>query len=257
MPTRPRIDLAGYHHVINRGVNRCNVFNHPYDKEAFLGIINKTALMHKVILHDYCLMDNHYHLLIETQTENLSAFMRIVNANYAQYFNKKYHRSGHLWQDRYSSKYITSEGYLYTLIRYIEYNPIEAGISVNIGEYPFTLGALIFNYRDIIPCSKDSILFRDYNLESLKEFLNISMTQKDIEYLKAKQKQKIKRTDDGIKLAKLKKLEEHFLDIENNQDRDLAIMNAYLDGHTQVSIAKLLKLSTSLVSKIIKSEHKA
>ena len=106
MPTRLRVDLAGYHHVINRGVNRSDVFNHPDDKEMFLQIINKAATIHKVTLHDYCLMDNHYHLLIETQKENISTFMRLINANYAKYFNKKYQRSGHLWQDRYKSRYI-------------------------------------------------------------------------------------------------------------------------------------------------------
>ena len=105
MPTRPRIDLAGYHHIINRGVNRCDVFNTSTDKEMFLKIFNKTAQIHHVTLHDYCLMDNHYHLLIETQKENLATFMRIVNANYAQYFNKRYQRSGHLWQDRYKSRF--------------------------------------------------------------------------------------------------------------------------------------------------------
>jgi len=88
MPTRLRVDLAGYHHVINRGVNHCDIFNSDDDKEMFLQIINKSATLHKVTLHDYCLMDNHYHLLIETQKENLSTFMRIVNANYAKYFNK-------------------------------------------------------------------------------------------------------------------------------------------------------------------------
>ena len=136
MPTRLRVDLAGYHHIINRGVNRCNVFNHYSDKDMFLQIVNKAAIIEKVILHDYVLMDNHYHLLIETTKENLSIFMRVVNSNYAKYFNKKYSRSGHLFQDRYKSKYITSENYLYVLIRYIENNPIEAGLCRNIGEYP-------------------------------------------------------------------------------------------------------------------------
>ncbi|TLP41281.1 hypothetical protein FDK22_01685 [Arcobacter arenosus] len=70
-----------YHHVINRGVNRCDVFNHVNDKDMFLQIINKTAKIHKVILHTYALMDNHYHLLIETQNENLSTFMRIINGD--------------------------------------------------------------------------------------------------------------------------------------------------------------------------------
>ena len=148
MPTRLRVDLAGYHHVINRGVNRCVVFDEVNDKDIFLQIINKTANIHKVILHDYCIMDNHYHLLIETQKENISSFMRIVNANYAQYYNKKYKRSGHLWQSRYKSRYITSEEYLYALVKYIEYNPIEANISKKVGEYTFTLAYLIFNEKE-------------------------------------------------------------------------------------------------------------
>lgn len=62
IPTKPRIDLVGYHHVINRGVNRCNIFNYTNDKNMFLQIINKTALIEKVILHDY--------ILIETKKEN-------------------------------------------------------------------------------------------------------------------------------------------------------------------------------------------
>lgn len=61
MPTRLRVDLAGYHHIINRGVNRCDVFNCNDDKEMFLQIINKSAILNKTTLHDYCLMDNHYH----------------------------------------------------------------------------------------------------------------------------------------------------------------------------------------------------
>jgi len=164
MPTRPRIDIAGYHHIMNRGVDRMNIFRHSEDKNMFLQIINKTAMIHKVVVHDYCLMDNHYHLLIETQTDNLSLFMRFVSANYAQYFNKKTKRTGHLWQNRYKSRYVTTESYLYTLIRYIEYNPIEAGVSLKVGEYPFTLAHTIFNGKDFYPCTKESILFRDYDI---------------------------------------------------------------------------------------------
>jgi len=82
MPTRARIDIAGYHHIINRGVDQMNIFCHSEDKEMFLQIVNKTAMVHKVVVHDYCLMDNHYHLLIETQTDNLSRFMRFVSATY-------------------------------------------------------------------------------------------------------------------------------------------------------------------------------
>ncbi len=90
MPTRLRVDLARYHHIINRGVNRCDIFNSTDDKEIFLQILNKSTTIHKAIVHDYCLMDNHYHILLETSKDNLSLLMRVINANYAKYFNKKY-----------------------------------------------------------------------------------------------------------------------------------------------------------------------
>ena len=253
MPTRPRIDLAGFHHVINRGVNRCDVFNHSSDKEMFLQIINKTATIHKVSLHDYCLMDNHYHLLIETQKENLSAFMRIVSANYSQYFNKKYKRSGHLWQDRYKSKYITSDEYLYTLVRYIENNPIEAGMAENIKNYSYTLASQILNAKSIYPCARESMLLLDFDIQTLCEFLEEPLSEYELNYLKEKEKQKIQKTDNSIKINKSKEFVEHFTDIQNRHDRNFAIINAHLDGYTQVEIANHLNLSKSLVSKVVKS----
>jgi len=253
MPTRLRVDLAGYHHVINRGVNRCNVFEHNNDKNMFLQIINKAATIHKVILHDYCLMDNHYHLLIETEKENISTFMRIVNANYAKYFNKKYKRSGHLWQDRYKSKFIISDEYLYVLIRYIEYNPIDAGLTQKVGEHLFTFTHCIFNNLDYYPCSKDSILLKQFNLETLNEFLEASISDKELAYLKEKEKQKVEKSKQGTTVRRSKIFEEHFYEVTTKSDRNLAIINAYLDGYTQVDIANYLNVSKSLISKVIKS----
>lgn len=106
MERRPRIDLAGYHHLINRGVARFNVYKCNTDKDKFLEIL---CTEYKANVHDYCLMDNHYHLLIETKQNNLSLLMRQINNNYASYFNKKYKRVGHLWQGRYKSWYIVQD----------------------------------------------------------------------------------------------------------------------------------------------------
>ena len=78
MPRRPRVDLAGFHHVINRGSNRGAVFKQEADYETFLKIVCKAAKAYKVIVHDYCLMSNHYHLLIETRSSNLSLFMKQI-----------------------------------------------------------------------------------------------------------------------------------------------------------------------------------
>lgn len=101
-------------------------------KETFLAVLCKVCAIYKVNVHDYCLMYNHYHLLVETTAENLSLFMRQINSDYAIYFNKKYRRTGHLWQGRYKSWYIIQDAYLYILFRYIEHDPIEAKTPVSI-----------------------------------------------------------------------------------------------------------------------------
>ena len=74
--------MAEFHHIVNRGIERSNE-----DKNKFLQIVYKACRTYKVNVHDYCLMDTHYHLLIQTTSENLSLFMRQVNSNYASYFN--------------------------------------------------------------------------------------------------------------------------------------------------------------------------
>ena len=253
MPTRLRVDITGNHHIINRGVNSCDIFNSNNDKDMFLNILNKSASLHKVIVHDYCLMDNHYHLLIETTRDNLSTFMRVVNANYAKFFNKRYKRSGHLWQDRYKSKYITSENYLYTLIKYIENNPLEAKLFDKVTLYQYTLAHQIFNAKIYYPCCEESILIKEFDIKTLNEFLDEPLTKKELEYLKIKEKQKIVKQDNGIKISQSKQFEEHFHDISTKQDRNLAIVNAFLDGYSQASIATYLNLSKSLISKVVKS----
>lgn len=251
MPTRPRIDLAGYHHVMNRGVNKTNIFNCDLDKDSFMQILNKNAIIHKVVVHDYVLMDNHFHLLIETSKENLSSFMRIVSANYTQYFNKKYKRVGHLWQDRYKSKFITSDNYLYTLIKYIEYNPIEANIASKIGEYKYTLTSSIFNKNKIYKCCEHSQLLNEFDIKTLSEFLAVNLSDAEIVILNAKEK--VKKVSNEIVYTQTKEFKEHFLDIDTKVKRNKAITSAYCDGYSQIQIAKYLNVSTSLVSKIIKS----
>ena len=251
MPTKPRIDFAGFHHIVNRGVNRTNVFNHPNDKDMFLQIINKSSKVHNIILHTYALMDNHYHLLVETKEENLSSFMRIVNANYAIYFNRKYNRSGHLWQDRYKSKYVLSDNYLYTVIKYIEYNPLEANISSKISSYPFTLSYNIFKGLKYYPCCKNSILLKDFDIKTLSDFLNNPLNDKEIELLS--EKENIEKKKNKINVLKIKTLNEHFKDVDSKEQRNNSIFNSFYDGYTQVEIGNYLNLSKSSISKILKS----
>jgi len=101
MPRKPRIEIPGYYHIVNRGVEQRTVFETPEDFEYFLGLLETYTRDFGIVLHNYCLMNNHYHLLVQNTQPNLSKFMRQLGMNYAIYFNKKHRRSGHLWQGRY------------------------------------------------------------------------------------------------------------------------------------------------------------
>jgi len=248
MPRRPRIDLAGFHHVINRGVNGSNIFVDASDYEMFLKIVCKACRLYQVILHDYCLMSNHFHLLVETKMENLSLFMKHINSNYAIYANKKQQRLGHFWQGRFYSRYITSEDYYYTLIRYIEQNPIEAKIAQSVGEYPYTLGALIANNQTPPSCTHHSRVLQELSYENIQEIIGIKLNDEELELLAQIQRQKVMSDEDVNRVAYQKSLQEHF----ENHKRDDAIVMALKDGYTQAQIAHFMRLSRSMVCKIIK-----
>jgi len=253
MPTRPRIDFAGYHHVINRGVNRGDIFNNDNDKDMFLLILNKASKINNVIIHTYCLMDNHYHILIETSSENLSSYMRIINANYAKYFNKKYNRSGHLWQDRFKSKYIIFDDYLYSTLKYIEYNPVDAKMVNTVGEYKYTLFHNFIHNKNYIYSARKSIMLQDFTINDLSEFLDIRLNEDDLLKIHEKQKTIVEKSEYKKEIKNKKNLNSYFKNITTKQERNLAIIKAYKDSHSQVDISKYTKLSESSISKIVNS----
>ena len=253
MARRPRVDFAGYHHIVNRGVNRTNIFATPQDKEMFLAILCKSCKIYDVVTHDYCLMDNHYHILVENSKENLSQFMRQINANYAIYFNKKYKRTGHLWQGRFKSWYILQETYLYQTIRYIEYNPIKAKMSSEVGEYPYTLASTILGKVEIIPCAKNSLMLEQYSIKELADFLNKPLSEDEIEALEEEKSKKLSKNDNEVKQEKGKKLETYFSSSMSKMERNIAMREAYFDGYSQTSIAKELGLTSALISYTIKN----
>ena len=180
--------------------------------------------------------------------------MRQVNSNYAIYFNKKYKRSGHLWQGRYKSWYIINEAYLYTLFRYIEHNPIKAKMSQNIGEYPFTLLATLLNKeQEVISCAKHSKLKKEYHYEGIQELLEKPLNTKEQKDLEAEQKKKIVQTEHEFRQTKEITLEKHFQNSIDLPLRNSAIIQALDDGYGQAEIARYLGVSAALVSYVFKS----
>jgi putative transposase len=99
-----RVEYPGaYYHVINRGNNQEKIFLNDRDKEKFLEYLEKAKDRFSIIIHTYCLMSNHFHLLLETPEPNLSMAMQWINVSYAAYFNRKRGRRGHLFQGRFKA----------------------------------------------------------------------------------------------------------------------------------------------------------
>ncbi len=140
MARRPRLVMdEGLYHVIQRGNDRRKVFREDADYEYFCLLFEKYLPKYKSFLYHYCLMPNHLHLLIKVrEAENLPKLMQGANLSYTLYFKKKYKFTGSLWQGRYKSIVIEKDEYLMECGRYIERNPVRAGIVKDPAKYEFS-----------------------------------------------------------------------------------------------------------------------
>jgi putative transposase len=129
--TRPlRLAYPGaLYHVTTRGNARQAIYTDDQDRSTFLAVLAAVVTRSQWLCHAYCLMDNHYHLLIETPQGNLSAGMRQLNGVYTQRFNRRHTRVGHVFQGRFKAILVERENYLLELCRYVVLNPVRAGLA--------------------------------------------------------------------------------------------------------------------------------
>ncbi len=122
-----RIEYEGaVYHITSRGNERKPIFKDEKDQELFLNILGKVSKQYNWYCHAYCLMKNHYHLIIETPEGNLSKGMRQLNGVYTQLFNKRHKRAGHVFQGRYKAILIQKDSHLIETCRYVVLNPVRA-----------------------------------------------------------------------------------------------------------------------------------
>ena len=124
-----RLEYPGaVYHITSRGNARNDIFIGDNDREDFLTILGGMIKRYNWLCHAYCLMDNHYHLLIETVDPNLSQGMRQINGVYTQTFNRNHRRVGHVFQGRYKAIHVEKNSHLMELCRYVVLNPVAAGM---------------------------------------------------------------------------------------------------------------------------------
>ena len=134
-----RIAYPGaFYHVASRGNERKNIFLNKRDREQFLSYLESATVRYGALIHVYCLMSNHYHLLVETPRANVSQIMKHVNGAYTTYFNVKRRRAGHLFQGRYKAILVDKDEYAKQLSLYIHLNPVRAKIVAKPGDYEWS-----------------------------------------------------------------------------------------------------------------------
>ena len=139
--TRPlRIDYPdALYHVTCRGNERKEIFRDDHDRSAFLEKLQSSLEVYALRLHAYVLMNNHFHLVLQTPKANLSEFMRQFNVSYTGYHNRRHQRAGHLYQGRFKAVLVEADSYLLELSRYVHLNPVRVGSIKGIRVRSFNL----------------------------------------------------------------------------------------------------------------------
>ena len=142
MPRQARLDVPGaLHHIMVRGINKADIFDDDQDRTLFIERLGDTVAEGQCTVYAWALMSNHVHILFKSGKQGISSIMRKLLTWYAQYYNRRHKRTGHLFENRYKSILCDEDNYLLALVRYIHLNPLRAGIVKTIEElnrYPWS-----------------------------------------------------------------------------------------------------------------------
>lgn len=275
-----RIEFAGaLYHITSRGNAREDIYKDDSDRDDFLELLHKTNMRHGWICHAYCLMSNHYHLLIETSRPTLSKGMKYLNGSYTQLYNRHHQRVGHVFQGRYKSILIEKESYLRELSRYIVLNPVRARMVHQAVDWPWSSYRATAGYASPDNClSTDWILsgfgkhkktaceryrvFVQQGLnkpspwESLKNQIYLGSDQfVDDMLFRLDPKQSLLDIPKTQKLPPPKPLEYYQ---NRHRDKTEAMARAYLSGHyTLAEVGLQFSVSYATVSRAVKTYEAA
>ena len=197
MPRQVRQSSStGIYHVMLRGINRQDIFEDDEDYTQFLRVLHALVKRNdengfpqppRCTIYAYCMMSNHVHLLIRERDESIGESVKRIGVAYARYYNKKYERSGHLFQDRFLSEPVNNIEYFMTLMRYIHQNPVKAGIVKEVKDFPWSSWAEYEGKCSLI-CDTSPVI-RRLDRQNLYEFVTMPVNDDnilDIDYREGK-----------------------------------------------------------------------
>lgn len=170
---------SGIYHIILRGQNRQIIFEDDEDKERFLQTLEDCKRKSEFKIYGYCLMGNHIHLLLREIKEEVGIIMRRIGASYVYWYNWKYKRCGHLFQDRYKSEAVETDAYFLTVLRYIHRNPVKAGLCSQMSDYKWSSYHEYINHTGITDTDFALNIFDEDREKAVKTFIRYHYEAKE------------------------------------------------------------------------------
>ncbi len=233
---------SGIYHIMLRGINRQQIFEDEEDNLHFLETLKKYKEQCGYEIYAYCLMGNHLHILLKEGKEELTLILKRIASSYVYWYNWKYHRTGHLFQDRFKSEPVEDDSYFFTVLRYIHQNPIKAGLSKKVKDYKFSSYNEYLANQELVNVD---FVFSMVSKEQFIEFNNEENSDSclEIEY-------SFRLTDEEAKeiIYKISKSKNsaNFQTLEKNK-RDLYLQKFYLNGLSIRQISRLTGISKKIV----------
>ncbi|HLS08525.1 transposase [Lentibacillus sp.] len=252
MARKPRKkSMNGIYHIMLRGVNQQIIFEDREDRVRLLRTISKCKKVSKFELYAYCLMNNHVHLLIKETEESISKVVQRISTGYVLWYNNKYERSGHLFQDRFRSETVEYTPGFMRVLRYIHQNPAKAGMVRDVSEYQWTSFHEYIRYPSLVDTEFGLQLFSSDSQEALQLFIDYMQTPNNDEFLD--NHPKIKTADQDV----IRFLEEKGIPSRSKMqqmakgERDALILELKkLEGVTIRQLARVTGISKSVIDRI-------
>lgn len=238
---------SGVYHVMLRGINQQQIFEDNEDREKFIQVLTDCKAISKYKMFAYCLMGNHVHLLLKVEAEDLEQIFKRIGGRYVYWYNVKYQRTGHLFQDRFKSEPVETDKYFLAAIRYIHQNPIKAGLSHGL-DYAWSS---YHEYQKPLPKQLTDVETA-YEIMSAVEFIAFNQQKSSDRLIEVDEKKPNRMTDSQAKqliekLSKCKNINEfQKLDIEK---RNLMIIKFKESGMSIRQISRLTGVPFGIVRK--------
>lgn len=235
---------TGIYHIMLRGIDKRNIFLDDSDYEKFIQYIKKAKEKTQVSVYAYCLMTNHVHMLLKTETEEIGDIIRRINVGYAQYHNIKTGRTGHLFHNRFKSEPVNTDDYFLTVLRYIHQNPVKAGMVKRIEDYRWSSYNAYIKNDILIDTAYALDYFRD--TKAFMEYMSETNDDKCLEYNPKK-----RYTDEDLqrKIASMVDISTlNSLDIDT-RDKTLKKIKERT-GASNRQLSRVLKIGRSILDRI-------